>query len=124
MAKSHTVRLKRVYEDPAPSDGQRILVDRVWPRGLSKDRAELDDWCKRVAPSTELRRWYGHDPEKFEEFADRYRAELTGGEPATALDELRSRARKGPVTLLTASRDSAISQAAVLRDLLNRRQSS
>lgn len=124
MAASHTVRLKRVYEDPASSDGQRILVDRVWPRGLSKDRAELDDWCKDVAPSTELRKWYGHDPEKFDEFADRYRAELEGEEQSAALDDLRARARKGTVTLLTASKASDISQAAVLCDLLNRRGSS
>lgn len=119
MAKAHKVRVRRVHDDPASSDGQRVLVDRVWPRGLSKERAKLDEWCKQVAPSTELRRWYGHDPDKFDEFAERYRSELTGEEQSAALDDLRARAKDGTVTLLTASKASDISQAAVLRDLLN-----
>ena len=70
------VRVRRVYDEPAGDDGARVLVDRLWPRGLTKARADLTEWCKEVAPSTELRRWYGHDPAKFNEFARRYRAEL------------------------------------------------
>lgn len=91
-----------------------MLVDRVWPRGVSKEAAALDDWCKDVAPSTELRRWYGHDPEKFAEFAKRYRAELAGA--SAALDDLR--ATHGLLTLLTATRDVERSQAAVLAAVL------
>ena len=75
---ARTVRVRRVYDDPEQTDGARVLVDRVWPRGISKDRAALDDWCKDVAPSTELRKWYGHDPERFGDFADRYRNLLRG----------------------------------------------
>ena len=108
-----TVRVKRVYEEATDDDGTRVLVDRVWPRGVSKDEAHLDRWAKDVAPSTELRKWYGHDPAKFEEFARRYRAELSG---STALAELR--AVTGPLTLLTSTRDVEHSQAAVLAALL------
>lgn len=121
MAKAPKVQVKRIYDDAESSDGQRILVDRVWPRGLSKDRAELDEWCKDVAPSTELRRWYGHDPDKFNEFARKYRAELHDDERAEALKDLRERARSSTLTLLTASKESDISQAAVLRDLLSQK---
>lgn len=110
------VRVKRIYEDPAADDGRRVLVDRVWPRGVSKDRAALDEWCKDVAPSTELRKWYAHDPAKFEEFSQRYQAELAAA--PSALDVLRAVA--GPLTLLTATHDVALSQAAVLAELLRR----
>ena len=110
-------RLKRIYDAPSPEDGRRVLVDRVWPRGVSKERAELDLWCKDVAPSTELRKWYGHDPEKFEEFRSRYLAELKAPAAVAALADLA--ATQGPLTLLTASHAVAISQAAVLVDLLN-----
>jgi uncharacterized protein YeaO (DUF488 family) len=112
------VRLRRVYEPPASGDGKRILVDRVWPRGLSKDKARLDEWVKDVAPSTELRKWYGHDVEKFEEFTRRYDAELKEPERASALDHLRELAGEGTVTLLTATKDADHSQAAVLADRL------
>ncbi|GAA2266771.1 DUF488 family protein [Actinomadura luteofluorescens] len=108
------VRLRRVYESPSDEDGKRILVDRVWPRGLSKDKAHLDEWEKDVAPSTELRKWYGHDAAKFEEFTRRYDAELGEPERAAALDHLRELAGQGTVTLLTATKDVDRSQAAVL----------
>ncbi|MES9605629.1 MULTISPECIES: DUF488 domain-containing protein [Actinomadura] len=108
------VRLRRVYEEPSADDGARILVDRVWPRGLSKDKARLDEWEKDVAPSTELRKWYGHDAARFEEFTRRYDAELAEPERAAALDHLRELARKGTVTLLTATKEIDRSQAAVI----------
>ena len=112
------VRLRRAYEEPADEDGARVLVDRVWPRGLSKDKARIDEWCKQVAPSTELRRWYGHDPDRFTEFTRRYRAELEDPERAEALARLRGLARERTVTLLTATKAIEISQAAVLADLI------
>lgn len=112
------INVRRVYEDPAPDDGARVLVDRIWPRGLRKDAARLDEWAKDLAPSTQLRTWYGHDPAKFGEFRRRYQAELAQPGPAAALARLRERAEAGPVTLLTATRDVAISQAAVLAGLL------
>jgi uncharacterized protein YeaO (DUF488 family) len=112
------VRLRRVYEAPGPSDGRRVLVDRLWPRGLAKDKAAIDEWLKTVAPSDELRRWYGHQPEKFPAFRQRYRHELRGAEQSDALDHLRQLARHGTVTLLTATRDIEHSQAAVLAELL------
>ena len=86
---AHTVQVRRIYDEAQKSDGTRVLVDRVWPRGVSKDKAELDEWVKDVAPSTELRKWYSHDPEKFDEFARRFREELKGDDAAKALDELR-----------------------------------
>ena len=114
------VRVRRVYDEPAADDGARVLVDRLWPRGLAKARADLAEWCKEVAPSTELRRWYGHDPVKFEEFARRYRAELEEPARAAALRHLGDLADDRPLTLLTATRDPDISEAAVLADLLRR----
>jgi uncharacterized protein YeaO (DUF488 family) len=111
-------KVRRVYEQPLPSDGVRILVDRVWPRGLTRDAARLDEWMKDVAPSTSLRRWYGHRPERFAEFRDRYLAELTGQQPAAALGRLRTLCDAGAVTLLTATKDVSLSQAAVLAELL------
>jgi uncharacterized protein YeaO (DUF488 family) len=112
------VRVRRVYEDPSPRDGARVLVDRIWPRGLRKDAAQLDEWAKDVAPSTGLREWYGHDPAKFGEFRRRYLDELSGDTQRDALDLLRALAAKEPVTLLTATRDVAHSQAEVLAQLL------
>jgi uncharacterized protein YeaO (DUF488 family) len=114
----HEVKLVRVYEAPGPKDGARVLVDRVWPRGLRKDKAHVDEWLKAVAPSTALRKWYGHDPKRFEEFARRYRDELDQPEPAAALEHLRYLAAHGTVTLVTATKRADISQAAVLADLL------
>ena len=113
------VRVRRAYEEPESSDGLRVLVDRIWPRGLSKERAALDEWCKDVAPSTELRKWYSHDPDRFAEFGRRYQAELADPERATALAHLRELAAGDrPLTLLTATRQPEISEAAVLAGLL------
>ena len=110
------VGIKRIYEPPVPEDGKRILVDRLWPRGLSKDEARLDEWLKEVAPSDELRRWFGHDPAKWEEFRRRYRQELkTQGE---ILERLRNEARKGTVTLLFAAKDEERNNAVVLKEML------
>ncbi len=120
MADRLAVRVRRAYDPPEPGDGYRVLVDRLWPRGLSKERARLDEWCKDVAPSTELRQWYRHDPDKFVEFARRYRTELEDPERATALTKLRDRAARGALTLLTAAKRSNISEATVLADLLSK----
>ncbi|MFD2470522.1 DUF488 domain-containing protein [Amycolatopsis silviterrae] len=112
------VQVRRVYDPPESTDGTRVLVDRLWPRGLSKDRAQLDEWLKQVSPSTELRKWYAHDPDRYDEFARRYRAELDEPERAEALARLRELAEKGPLSLLTATKRSDISEAAVLAELL------
>ena len=112
------VKVRRVYEDAEPQDGTRVLVNRIWPRGLRKDAAHLDEWDKDVAPSTELRKWYAHDPAKFAEFSRRYTAELETGAPRAALEHLATLAAAGPVTLLTATRDASHSEAAVLAGLL------
>lgn len=112
------VRLRRVYEEPQPGDGRRVLVDRLWPRGLAKQKARIDTWLKAVAPSDELRRWYGHDPAKFDDFTVRYLDELADPDRGQALRELRGMASDGPVTLLTATKDLEHSQAAVLARLL------
>jgi uncharacterized protein YeaO (DUF488 family) len=112
------VRVGRVYDEPA-ANGTRVLVDRLWPRGLRKDAARLDDWAKDVAPSNELRTWYGHDPARFGEFRRRYLAELAGSTQRAALGRLRALASAhGPLILLTATRDVDHSQAAVLAALL------
>jgi uncharacterized protein YeaO (DUF488 family) len=110
------VRVARVYDDPSAEDGVRVLVDRLWPRGLRKELAHLDSWCRSVSPSTELRVWYGHDPDRFEEFAQRYRAELDDPDRQAALRGLVELA--GTVTLLTATAALEISHAAVLADVL------
>ena len=114
------VRLGRIYDDPAPADGARVLVDRLWPRGMSKERAQLQHWYKAVAPSTELRTWYHHDPALFDEFAQRYRAELDEPDRAAAFQELCRLDERGTLTLLTATRDIERSEAAVLADLIRR----
>jgi uncharacterized protein YeaO (DUF488 family) len=118
MEAATQIRLRRVYDEPAPADGHRVLVDRLWPRGLGRSAATVDEWLKAVAPSDELRRWYGHQPEKFEAFRQRYVQELRSPERADALDHLRHLARSGPLTLLTATRDIEHSQAAVLAERL------
>lgn len=118
MAEVPFVRVRRVYDTPAEDDGTRVLVDRIWPRGISKEKAHLDEWCKAVAPSTELRKWYNHDPDKFGEFKRRYSIELSGVEESEALAHLRDLAGSRRVTLLTASKAVDISQAAVLAELL------
>jgi uncharacterized protein YeaO (DUF488 family) len=112
------VRVRRVYDEPERSDGIRVLVDRIWPRGLTKAKAALDEWCKDVAPSTELRKWYSHDPDRFEDFGLRYRAELKDPQRAAALAHLRGLAKDHQLTLLTATRDAEISEAAVLAEML------
>lgn len=119
MGRKAGVGVARIYEPAGPDDGMRVLVDRVWPRGVSKEAAALDHWCRDVAPSTGLRRWYGHDPDRYAEFAARYRAELAEPGPAAALDALRRLAARGPLTLLTATRAADISQAAVLAEILS-----
>lgn len=112
------VRVKRVYDEADASDGRRVLVDRLWPRGLRKDAAAVDDWLRDVAPSPELRRWYGHDPARFAEFARRYRAELADPAHADGLARLRGLTERGEVTLLTATRDLTHAHTAVLTELL------
>ena len=112
------IRVGRVYDPPSPDDGARVLVDRIWPRGLRKDAAHLDEWAKGAAPSTELRKWYGHDPAKFDEFRRRYLDELSGREQRAELGKLRALAATRPVTLLTATREVEISQAEVLAQVL------
>jgi uncharacterized protein YeaO (DUF488 family) len=121
MPTAPQVQVRRVYDPPEPDDGQRVLVDRLWPRGLSKQRARLDGWCKEIAPSTELRKWYGHEPEQYAQFARRYRDELSDPDRAAALARLRELASRGRLTLLTATKRSDISEAAVLAELLTTR---
>ena len=116
------VRVVRVYDPPGVDDGWRVLVDRLWPRGLRKEDVHLDEWCKDVAPSTELRSWYGHRPDRFEEFARRYERELDDPHRCEALSRLSELARRQQVTLLTATKEVAISGAQVLATVLNRRQ--
>jgi uncharacterized protein YeaO (DUF488 family) len=110
------VRIKRAYEPPARGDGTRVLVDRLWPRGVSKADAGITQWMKDVAPSSELRKWFGHDPARWEEFRRRYRAELAARKALVA--QLRELARKGPLTLVYSARDQAHNQAVVLRETL------
>jgi uncharacterized protein YeaO (DUF488 family) len=113
-----TIRVAQVYEPRSAGDELRILVDRLWPRGLSKNAADLDRWCKDIGPSPGLRRWYGHVPSRFREFRDRYLAELGDPARAAALAQLRSLARDHDLTLLTATKDLGTSQAAVLAEHL------
>jgi uncharacterized protein YeaO (DUF488 family) len=113
---AHNVTVKRVYEPPAPDDGFRVLVDRLWPRGLSKDTAAFDEWMKDIAPSAELRRWFGHDPVRWNEFRQRYAEEV--GQHQDVLDDLRKRARHGPITLVYSARDETHNNAVALRDLI------
>jgi uncharacterized protein YeaO (DUF488 family) len=110
------VRLKRAYEPPASADGTRVLIDRLWPRGVKKQKAAIDEWMKEIAPSTDLRKWFGHDPERWPEFRRRYRSEIK--KHPDELRRLRELARKGNLTLVYAARDEAHNDAVVLRDLL------
>lgn len=111
------LRIKRVYQNASDSDGYRILVDRIWPRGVSKEAARVDEWLKEVAPSSGLRTWFGHDPERFDEFAERYRAELRDNEAA---ERLRKTVKENAVvTLVYSAKDTEHNQAVVLRDLLD-----
>ncbi|MFC5246892.1 DUF488 domain-containing protein [Streptomyces nigrescens] len=118
MSAKKNLRLRRVYEAPEPSDGARVLVDRLWPRGLSKADAQLTEWCKEVAPSSELRRWFHHEEPRFTEFAERYREELAQEAVQPALERLRERAAQGPLTLLTATKGVSVSHVNVLIEVL------
>jgi uncharacterized protein YeaO (DUF488 family) len=111
------IEMKHVYEPASPTDGVRVLVDRLWPRGLRKENAAIDHWCKDLAPSTALRQWFGHKPERWEEFSERYRGEIA--KHPVALAELQSFADKGPVTLLFAAHDELHNNAVVLKELLS-----
>jgi uncharacterized protein YeaO (DUF488 family) len=111
-----SVRLKRAYEPPAPTDGYRVLIDRLWPRGVARANARLDEWARELAPSTELRRWFGHDPARFAEFRQRYVEELSAQEEK--LRELRGRARNTTLTLVYGARDTEHNDAVVLAELL------
>lgn len=114
------IRVKRVYEQPSPDDGLRVLVERLWPRGLTKERAAVDLWLKDAAPSPELRQWFGHDPARWEEFQERYRRELR--ERPAAVSLLRQKAAEGPVTLVYAARDEEHNGAVVLAGFLQGRR--
>lgn len=113
-----TVRLKRIYDAKADDDGQRILVDRLWPRGIKREAAHIDLWLREIAPSPTLRQWFGHDPERWAEFRRRYREELR--ENDSALEELRARCKDQVVTLLFAAKDMEYNHAVVLRDMLTK----
>ena len=116
--KKPDVRVRRAYEKRAPEDGTRVLVDRLWPRGLARADAGLDEWCKDVAPSTELRKWYSHDPERFEEFGHRYEVELGRAERAEAVAHLRDLMSEQTLTLLKATKRPETSEAFVLATVL------
>lgn len=118
MAKALDVRIRRIYEASSAQDGKRILVDRLWPRGVSKQDAHIDEWLKAVAPSDDLRRWYGHEPDRFGEFKQRYADELTDADHADAWRHLTEEAASGTITLLTATKDVGRSEAAVLAEWL------
>jgi uncharacterized protein YeaO (DUF488 family) len=115
------ISIKRIYADPARSDGLRILVDRVWPRGVSRDAAAIDLWLKEVAPSTELRKWFDHDPKKWVEFRKRYKAELKAS--PDHVQALLDHARRGPLTLVYSARDEQHNQAVVLKEYLEEKRS-
>ena len=110
------VRLKRAYDAPAPDDGTRILIDRLWPRGVKKADAAIDEWMREIAPSTELRKWFGHDPRRWEEFRRRYQAEIR--QHTDEYKRLRALAQHGRITLVFSARDEAHNDAVVLKDLL------
>lgn len=118
--KTDAIRVKRAHEAPATSDGQRVLVDRMWPRGLSKDKLQLDDWVKDVAPSGELRKWFGHDPEKWAGFKERYFAELDARPEAVAT--LRERLDRGRLTLVFGAKDTEHNNAVALKAYLQRQR--
>lgn len=120
IARSSDVPIKRAYDPPARNDGKRVLVDRLWPRGLSREAAALDLWLKEIAPSTELRKWFGHDPDRWEEFQRRYETELEDA-AAPAVDQLLDLLKDGPVTLIYGARDTEHNDAVVLADFLRRR---
>jgi uncharacterized protein YeaO (DUF488 family) len=111
------IKIKRIYDPPSGDDGKRVLIDRLWPRGISKDEAQIDEWLKEIAPSDELRKWFGHDPGKWKEFRKRYTNELT--EKKDLLGRLAEESKEETLTLLFAAKDTAHSNAAVIRELLS-----
>lgn len=113
-------KLKRAYENPLPEDGFRVLVERLWPRGLTKERAAVDLWLKDVAPSPELRKWFGHDPARWEQFRERYHKELREHKDAVQL--LKQKVKEGPVTLVYAARDEEHNGALALKEFLDHRE--
>jgi uncharacterized protein YeaO (DUF488 family) len=113
-----SVHIRRIYEPPTLKDGYRVLIDRVWPRGVTKQEARLDEWARNLAVSTDLRRWFGHDPAKWDEFRRRYRAELLAPEHRAALDALARRARHETVTIVYGTRDEQHNNAVALADML------
>ena len=115
------VHLQRAYDEPTPDDGYRVLVDRVWPRGRSRESLRLDAWRPELGPSTRLRRWFGHDPARWDEFRSRYRAELAMPVAVSLLDDLAARARRGRLTLVYGARDTEHNQARVIAEELERR---
>jgi uncharacterized protein YeaO (DUF488 family) len=117
------IRIKRAYEQPARADGHRVLIDRLWPRGVSKATAQLDEWLKDLAPSEQLRKWFAHDPDRFPEFRTRYRKELSQPAARALLRALAARARRGTVTLVYAAHDQHHNDAVVLASVLQRRLS-
>lgn len=110
------MKIKRIYEEPETADGYRILVDRVWPRGLSKEKAKIDEWDKEIAPSTELRKWFAHQPELFKEFSKKYKAELKS--KTEDIDRIRSISKKKNLTILYSAKDTKHNQAVVLMEVL------
>lgn len=110
------IKVKRIYDPPSRGDGKRILVDRLWPRGVKKDEAKIDEWLKDIAPSDALRKWFGHDPEKWPAFRDKYKKELE--EKGELVRQLRSEAKKGKVTLLYAAKDAEHNNAVVLKEVI------
>ena len=112
------IRVKRAYEKADPSDGYRVLVDRLWPRGVRKENLRLDEWAKEIAPSTDLRKWFGHDPTRWEEFCRRYRDELASPERREIMERLAQLSRQGPVTLVYGAKDEEHNNAVVIQDML------
>ncbi|HEY6328782.1 MAG TPA: DUF488 domain-containing protein [Blastocatellia bacterium] len=113
------IKLKRAYEPPAKDDGERILVERLWPRGLTKEKAKIDLWMKEIAPSTELRKWFGHDPAKWTEFRRRYKSELE--QQPELVKELRAKGRRGPVTFVYAAKDEEHNSALLLKEFVEKK---
>ncbi len=110
------VKTKRIYDPPSPDDGKRILIDRLWPRGIRKEEAKIDEWLKDIAPSTELRKWFSHDPVKWQEFRKRYKDELK--KKSELVEKLRAEAKKGDITLLFAAKDTEHVNAVVLKEVI------
>ena len=115
------IQLKRAYEDVAEKDGKRVLVDKIWPRGKSKKELKIDEWLKEIAPTTDLRKWFDHDEEKFAEFKQRYKKELKSGKQKEAFEQLQEISQKGKITLIYGAKDTKHNQAVVLKELLEKK---